>query len=150
MYLLILIKFATVQSALCIQSAAEQVADCDRHVMNMLQNPPEGSGKVIIEAVGSYITSVQSITEQIILKSISYLDCKQLFDQGTAQFLFYEMDDNKISDIKSKFKWNDTEFSQLKSTIDKAMDIWMKFLDAYFHEYGSEIEEPKMPSMFTA
>lgn len=150
MFLLFLIKCTTVQFVLCIQSAAEQIAECDRRVLNMLQNPPEDGGKHITEAVDSYVTSIKLITEKIILKDISYLACKKLFEQGTAQFLFYEIDNKKKDEIKSTFKWSDTEFSRLKCLIDRAMDVWITFLDTYFREYGGETEEPKIPSIFTA
>lgn len=147
---LILIKCTSLHFVLCSQSPAEQVAEHGRHVLNMLQNPTEGGGKLIIDAVDSYVKLIKSITEKIILKDISYLDCKKIFDQGTTQFLFYEIDNNKKDEIKTKFKWSNTEVTRLKSLIDNAMDVWIKFLDAYFHEYGGEVEEPKIPSMFTA
>lgn len=146
MILLILIKCTTV---LCSQSTAEQAAECDRRILNMLHNPSEGSGKLVIEAVHNYVALIKSITEKIILKDISYLACKKLFDQGTAQFLFYEIE-NKKDEIKSRFNWSDVELTNLKSLIDNAMDVWIKFLDVYFHEYSGETEEPKIPSMFSA
>lgn len=144
---ILLLRCTTV---LCIQSVAEQVAERDRHVLNMLQNPMEDGGKLMTEAVKSYIMLIKLLTDKIILQEISYLECKNIYDQGTAQFIFYEIDANKRNDIKIKFKWSDTEVSRLKSLIDNATDVWIKYLDAYFREFGGEVEEPTIRSMFTA
>lgn len=129
----ILFLFLTIIQALSL-TPKEKVVKYDEIIEKIFKCPQEEDGVKLIHTINEYISVVNSTTEGC-KEDINMFDqCNEMRHQGWADFLLYDLNEDKLDELKKKFKWDDKEFKIFQSLMKKAEDTWMDFMEYYYEQ----------------
>lgn len=116
---------------------AEKILDCDETIENIFDNPQEEDRVKLIHNIKEYTSVVNSTAQK--LGNDTFNQCKELYDRGWANFLFYDLNVIKLDEFKDKFKWHNEELKQFLSLMKTAEDVWTNF-KARYEDYIEKAE----------
>lgn len=145
---LVLLLVSILHEILCLTDTASKIEEVDKLIINILKNPKETDGEVLVKKLKLFTSMVTTLTKRLKEEhTIDVLrDCRDVYGDVMGFSLLYYLDKNRTENIKSKLGWDNNTFKNFQSLMDKAENAWVELFDCYEKADKTDLSLPDEPT----
>lgn len=145
---LVLVLVSTFHKTLCLTDAASKLAEVDKLMINILKNPRETDGEVLVTKLKLFTAMVTTLTKRLKEEHTKDVlrDCRDVYGDVMGYSLLYYLDKNRTENIKNKLGWDNSTFKNFQSLMFKAENAWVELFDCYEKADKTGLSLPDVPT----
>lgn len=125
---------------LCL-TPSERIDHLDVAAYRIFEKPKLNDSETLMKCVNTFISIVNETIYKLNETKKIDKECEDVREQAYPDFLLYDLNNKKLTELKNTLNWNEEEIGKFSSLMKIANEVWFEFLKLHlFFERGEKPE----------